>query len=273
MPEETTEAKDLKTQYEHAQRLTKPLEAPGGFNGPPAILVPANWNLKPLPWEPEYPVRIQQSVRLSDHESFCRYVSTFKTPASAIFAEVQDTGGVFTAVLDYHESPNKPAWNSHRAVFSPELSTNWKRWAEQDGEEMNQTQFALFLENNTADIVSPSGADLLQLVNEFEVEGAISFKRVQRLQSGAVKFSFINEQQARAGDFQIPDTFKLNLPLFVGEPAVPLEARLRYRLASNGALTLWFELVNPHLVVRAAIALLVERVANGTGISPYLGKL
>lgn len=257
--------------FEHAQRLTAPVLPPDGLEGRPRILVPQGWEAKEVPWDPSVPHRINQEVVLADHGSFCRYVTEFKGPSSRIFAMVSNDGGSFTAVLDYHGK--QPAHCAHVVTFTPEKSENWKRWLAQNGKPMNQTEFAVFLENNTPDVVKPSGADLLQIVNEFEVDGGISFQRVQRLNSGAVKFSFQNQQNAKAGELSVPDLFVLRFPLFVGEPDATVEARFRYRLSAQGELKLWFELVNPHLAVRAGLDDLVRRIETGTGILPLMGHL
>lgn len=263
---------DTDAVFEHAQRLTKPMEPDDATQeGAPHVLIPKGWTLKDLPWTSQTPKRIRQTVQLSDHPSFCRYVSDFKSEETVIFAEVSNDGGTFTAVLDYHHG--EPSWCTHKAIFTPEKSENWKRWLSQNGKQMGQTEFALFLENNTPDVVTPAGADLLQIINEFEVEGSLNFQRVQRLSNGTVKFSFQNEQKAKAGDLSVPEVFTLRFPLFNGEPMTVLTARLRYRLGSGGELKVWFELVNPHVAVREGLQSLVERVATGTAIAPLMGKM
>lgn len=264
---------DTDAVFEHAQRLTKPMEPDDATQeGAPHVLIPRGWTIKELPWQSQTPKRIRQTVQLNDHPSFCRYVSDFKTKATAIFATISNSGGTFTAVLDYHTGED-PSWCTHQAIFSPEKSENWKRWEGANCKPMGQTEFALFLENNTPDVVIPAGADLLQIINEFEVEGALNFQRVQRLTNGTVKFSFQNEQKAKAGDLSVPEVFTLRFPLFNGEPVTVLNARLRYRLSSGGELKVWFEIVNPHVAVREGLQALVERITTGTGISPMMGKI
>ena len=49
-----------------------------------------------------------------------------------------------------------------------------------------------------------------------------------------------------------------------------MTARFRYRI-TEGKLTLRYQLVNPHKVVEAAIAAIVERIGTGTGIKAYIG--
>lgn len=260
------------TVFEHAQRLNTPM-LPDDVHqdGPPCVIVPRGWELKSLPWDHQVPKRIRQTVELGDHTSFCRYVQEFKTEATQVFATLTSDGATFNAVLDYHHK--EPAWCSHRASFTPVKTVNWQRWLSQNGKAMGQTEFAVFLENNTADVVSPAGADLLQIINEFEVEGNLSFQRIQRLNNGTVKFSFQNEQKAKAGEMAVPEIFELRFPLFEGEPSTQVTARLRYRLGSSGELKVWFELVNPHIQVKDGLQALLERIATGCGITPLIGKL
>jgi Uncharacterized conserved protein (DUF2303) len=70
----------------------------------------------------------------------------------------------------------------------------------------------------------------------------------------------------------VPEIFELRFPLWDGEEAVELAARLRYRLSQGGELKLWFELINPHLVIREGVQGLIERIAKATARPVLLGK-
>lgn len=277
------QANEAKLAFEHAQRMTQPVSPDPAFTGAPVMLVPKDWKAEPVPgWELRIPDRIRATVHLADHDSFCRYVQDFKTPKTQIFAAIDNEKGCFTAVFDYHDRPYVTAESAaqgtagncnHRAIFAPRHSENWKRWSAINKKAMTQNEFALFLEDNTPDVMNPLGADLLTIINEFEVEGAINFQRVQRLANGTVSFHFSNDQKAKAGQLSVPEMFNLQLPIFDGEPVFFLGARLRYRLSAGGELKIWFELVNPHLVIRESLQQLLTRIATGTGITPLLGAL
>ena len=261
--------------FEHAQRLNRPLE-PGdyGQKGPPVILVPKNWDLRALPWHQTNPDRLRAAVHFSDADSFVRYVCRFKIDATQIFCySDQDGRDVMVAKIDYHDASGLPNWCEHTATFLPVRTVEWARWLKKDRAPMTQTEFALFLEDNTLDVISPTGAELLQIINQFEVEGGVSYQRIQRLQDGSVRFQFQNESKAAAGTLAVPEVFILRFPLYQGLDPVEVRARFRYRLATNGDLKLWFELINPHVVVRDARKQLLAAVAAGTGITAYIGQL
>jgi hypothetical protein len=256
----------LVTALEHAQRLNTPARPPDGWVGQPVLMVPRGWEAEKIyGWEPSLADRIRQKVDLLDERSFGEYFTRFCVEPSLLFALPDEVGVTFTAVFDYHERA-QPGSCKHLATFMPRRSVEWTRWSAVNGKAMSQLDFAQFLENNTCDVVNPAGADLRAIVNAFEVDGVIVF------QNGSVKFAFCNEQKAKAGELEVPEIFELRFPLWDGEEPVELQARLRYRLSQDGGLKLWFELINPHLVIRDGIQLLIARVTKSTGRPVLLGK-
>lgn len=275
IPNETTPpviGADLAVVFEHAQRLTAPIRPPDRVLGEPVILVPKGWQPVPVPgWKRETPPPINTRVHLHTVDSFSRYVNDYKTAATQLFAEIGDDTGAFTAILDYHyPGTGTSAWCQHRAEFRPQLSTEWKRWKEVDRKKLTQQAFALFLEDNLATVATPAGADLLQIINTIEVDGKVEFRSAQKLASGSVRLSFMNEQKAKSGELEVPSEFILMLPVFEEEPAVTVTARLRYRLAA-GEFSLWFELINPHRVIRDALAQVMARISTGCAVIPLRG--
>lgn len=258
----------------HAERATKPITAPEGYEaGKPVVLVPAGYTVAALGFDPVRPPRIGARVEAMAQESFCRYVLAHKTATTTLFAEIGDDACQFRGVLDYHEeSGGKASHCSHVVDFIPRATENWTRWKGVDRREMTQEGFALFLEDNLLDVVDPAGAVLLEIVNTLEIHGTLNFSRAQRLQDRTVKLHFVQEQEAKGGELKLPDTFGLRFPLFEGEPPQELEARLRYKLSPQGAASFRFELVNPHQALRQAFDALIERVAAGTSLKPYLAR-
>lgn len=272
---------EAKTIFEHAQRLNSAIIPWPGYRGKPAVIVPNGWRLEEMPGavDSSPPDRVRQDVVCGDHASFCEYVNRFKQPTTMVFVSEhfcsQDSKLIprFLALIDYHDPTGIPSQVTHRVAFIPKFSVSFERWSTANNKPAGQFEFAEFIERNIADIVDPPGADLLHFINEFSIEGTLSFQRVQRLQNGSVKFSFQNEHKAKAGEIEIPDRFQLGFPVFEGEPQTGMSAKLRYRLSPDGKLALWFELENPHLAVEAATLNLMARVQIGIGIRPLRGQI
>ena len=272
-------APDVQTVFEHAARLAAPAEPPHLVNGLPVMLVPKGWDAKPVPgWTPAAPLnRVRALVQLDDLGSFSRYVSEFKLPDTRLFARIGESSEALsvTAIIDYHQArpgaPATPEFTDHRAIWTAKLSEDWKRWKGIHAKALSQEEFARFVEDNAGNVQQPSGADLLQIITTLEVDGTLTFQRALRLQDGTVKLTFNAEQRAKAGEMSVPSELTLALPVYEGEPPIALKARLRYRLSSTGELRVWIELVNPHLVVAAAIEVARARISAGCGLAPYLG--
>jgi uncharacterized protein YfdQ (DUF2303 family) len=269
-PQESRTDTDAIIESAHATGV--PHEPPGLCEGAPVVVLPKGYTATPVPGWRKQPIRASGTVQCETLESLCRYVLEFKTLDSRVFVSMQK--GVVTAVLDYHASDGTTGgWCEHRCTLVPIKSDAFERWEKVNGKPMSQSEFALFLENNLQHIFEPSGADLLGIINAFEVDGAMSFSKVQRLQDGSVKMAFSNETRAKSGDVNVPTKFAISVPMFLGDDAIPITARLRYRLGAGGDLKLWFELEElPEARMRAFNAM-VARIAQVTEIVPFLAQV
>jgi len=264
---------NLETLFDRAAAERPTLTPPDGFNGGPVVVLPRGYTAAPVAgWEPDKPNRVKDTASFASVESFVRYWQEFRLPESILCVEVTDTQVRFCAVFDYHGGQSsrsgEPGWCQHRAVYAPRITTEWARWAKANGNAMTQAQFAQYLEDNVDTIRSPSGADLLQLVNTIEVAGAVTFQSAQRLENGSVRLQYVNEQKAKSGDLEFPGSFELLVPVFEDDAAVPIKARLRYRLKGS-EFFLWFEIPNVHRIIRAASEEILKRVATGCAVTPY----
>lgn len=250
---------------------------PEGYEaGRPAVLIPQGYTLGYLNFTPLQPSRVEASFEAKSQESFVRYVQDHKLPTTAIFASMTDHDCRFLAIIDYHGVPvdgqPQAAYCSHTVGFTPELSPSWKDWSEKSNQFISQESLALFLEDHLPDVVTPEGATLLGIINTLEVNASATFSRAQRLADGTVKFHFVQDQDAKSGDVKLPETLAVRFPVFEWEPESAINVRLRYRLDPKGAVLFKLQVVNPHLVLRAAFRALYSRVATGTGINPYVGQ-
>ena len=141
---------------------------------------------------------------------------------------------------------------------------------------MNQIEFGLFLENNIHCIAAEgnavSGAELLAMVLAFEETRKSEFKSVQRLQDGTMAFAFADEQSG-GGKARLPEEITLGIQPFRNGDFYQIKARVRYRI-KDGALTLWYELINPEKVIESAFNSTIEKLkTNIANVDFYEGVL
>jgi uncharacterized protein YfdQ (DUF2303 family) len=149
-------------------------------------------------------------------------------------------------------------------------SREWQTWTKANRQQMSQLAFAEFLEDNLPDIAAPDSTSLLEMVLAFEATKGGAFKSVQRLQSGDVNFAYVDEVTG-GGAVKMPPKIALNMPVFErGEPYA-VDARLKYRI-KDGGLSLWYELVRPHVTSRQAFDAMISGVVARTGIPVWMGE-
>jgi uncharacterized protein YfdQ (DUF2303 family) len=250
---------EIKTHEWHGRQCTPFVIIPTGFNV--AILDSV------LP-KPEKRV----SVQMDELDSFVRYVNEHKTDATRIFSHVTGDGGSFCAVIDYH-GQTEAGECKHNVTYICPQSVEWKRWTGANARNMNQTDFARFLEDNLVDIVDPKGTEILEIATSLEAKSAVDFASGVRLNNGQQKLVYQETIEARAGekgDLSIPEKFTLGLAPFQGGEKYKIEARLRYRIGS-GKLTLYYELNRPHAIIEDACKGIVSTINEKTGINPFAG--
>ena len=247
----------------------------------PAVVVPTGYELRQLAFPAAL---VDRSVAFTDPDSFVEYVKRYKLAGTLIFAAVSDTGCKLTALLDYHDKPTLEnvlttrKWSSHVASLTLEVTQEWATWMKRNGGEkpFNQTDFALFLEDNERVFESPSGADLLELVATLEGKSNVRFNSAIRLQSGKNKLDFEEDVELRGastaaqGSMEIPAKLLLLIQPFTGVPHYRVEARLRYRIVSK-ALVFWYDTVTPHLIIRDAAKAVLAKVAEDTKVPVLIG--
>ena len=221
----------------------------------PFALVPEGFKVESLEKTLEHPLQIRQKVNLKTAASFIAYVIRFGDQFSTIFAD-QDNRA-FRAILDFHaqgenHEEHTASWNNHTADYACPLSREWQAWSQHDSDKMNQLQFAEFLEDRAQDIVSPSGAELLDIALKFNVTRKSVFSSGIRLSSGEVQFQF-SDQNEKKSTVEVPEEFTIGLaPFHNGEP-YEVKARLRYRI-NDGCLLIWYQLIEPEKVIEDAFA-------------------
>lgn len=205
-------------------------------------VVPAGYNLQDLQPFKDAPRRIKQSIELRSAQSFCDYVTRFAEDGASVFCDLK--GQSFTAVLDYHADQDTPAWAGHKASYTCPIDSRWKTWTSRNGKQMNQVEFAQFIEDNLPDIVKPEGADMLTISRTLQAKKKVEFKSDQNLSNGDIQFTYNETTNGSAGQLEIPQEFTLGIPVYEGGAKYEVIARLRYRI-SEGKLAMWYDLVRP----------------------------
>lgn len=269
-----------------AETLAKEMKAPSEFRDPVAdnlsrVALPPGWQITQFDDEKyrDTPIRKKANVSLTDTPSFIDYIkrhgslSTSTTWCNADYS----TGKVhFVAIINDHgETEDAPAWRDHKAKHSPRFSEEWKRWAGLDAEPFTQAKFAEFIEENLRDIVSvnnsPTGGQMLEMALCFEANQDMKFKSAIRLQSGGVNMSFIQTDDAQTIEqMKMFDRFTLGIPVFWGDDAYQIEARLRYR-QREGRLTFYYELIRQDKVLEAATQTIIKSIREATGNPFFFG--
>ena len=234
-------------------------------------VVPKGYSLESLEEFLPTPVRIKQAVHLHEADSFIDYVNEFGTGLSHVFFNIQQQE--FRAVLDYHApatdgdkpSPEVPGWCEHSATYQPRLSVEWQTWVNQNRKQMNQVDFARFLEENIPDIVEPNSADLLAVALTFEAKKSVEFSSGVRLANGQIQFQYdeVVRGTAQKGTMEVPEQFTLGIPIHVNGPAYRIPVRLRWRL-QEGKVAFWYEIVRPHRFLEDALKEIRERIEEKT---------
>lgn len=229
----------------------------------PYVVIPEGYRLENLEHLLNAPTRKRGTVTLRDEKSFIRYHSIHDGLGTYIYGTL--TPPQFTVVFDDHDAgdmPDRnPGWGEFRAVYECPLSVEWLGWMGKNKSSFAQTDFAQFIEDNLPDIVTPSGADMLEISRSLEAKKKVNFASGIRLSNGQAELTYEEEIQGTAakGKLQIPEVFQIGIPVLEGGERYQVDARLRYRI-HEGRLSMGYDLVRPHKVLEAAVKEVWQRI-------------
>lgn len=219
------------------------------------------------------PHRKNGTVVLSDIDSFLKFVADQAKAESCYIYAHPDTR-TLTAVLNDHAQgdANIPGWRDFRVSYTAELSREFAGWHKNDRKPMDQEEFAIFLEDNVADISEPTGETMLQVALTLQAKTEVNFSSHRRLDNGQVQLSYTENIEARAGagDVMIPREFALGLRLFKNGDGYKVRARLKYRL-SAGKVKFWYELDRVENAIEDAFTAYVGK-ARESGFKVLIGR-
>lgn len=218
------------------------------------------------------PRRKTGTVQLSEIGSFNVLVAD-QGESEKVYIYADPEARTLTAVLNDHvKEDDEAGWRDHRAVFKADLSREFETWRRNDRQPMDQEAFAIFLEDNIADVVEPSGEALLQVALTLQAKSEVSFTSHKRLDNGQIQFAYSETIDARAGAglIEIPREFTLGVRLFKNGDGYKVRARLKYRLAA-GKIKFWYELDRAENAIEDAFQDYVNQ-ARENGFTVLFGK-
>lgn len=240
--------------------------------------------------------------------SFIDIVNRHRTTASVVFANTDWKKPHFEAVIDYHER-NDVAGEidadtgevkdeaifagladnlKHRIRYEFPLSEEWQAWIEVNGEKLDQTTFAAFLEDHIAELASPTDAEKIALERDFQTTVATpaqvialsrglqvnvnsQVKNAITLQTGEGQILW--EQTHTDGEgkpLKVPGIFLLSVsPFFMGDP-VRIPVRLRYR--AGGKIDWYLHLYRPDAHITERVREDLDTVGIATSLPTFEGS-
>lgn len=240
----------------------------------PVAKLQDGWKLRSLEHLYDRPRAIAASVTLHDMADFCTYVKAYKAAdvdgkRTIIFMD--KASAKMKAFLDYHGA--QPSWCQHTAEGVPTYSDQFRVWEAISGKVYAQVAFGKFLEDHLDDITAPKGAEILTLVLDFQAVKNAKLVASQRLDNGQVQFQYIEEISAsgKTTNLLVPTTIMLNIPVFFGQPARPIELRFRYTVESD-KLAMGVEIAQKDKLLNDARQELRELVEASTGCVVLAGE-
>ena len=232
-----------------------------------AVVIPDNMHVHDLENLHDAPRRIKQDIELIEVKSFTDYVRRFGDKARTVVkADIRSQR--FVAVLDYHETQSVPGWCSHTATYNCPISREWRTWTGRNGKLMAQAEFADFMEANKDAIAphngeGPDSTQMLEVSRNVRATQKVEFKSSINLSNGDTQFEYQQKTDgttgAAKGKIDVPSEFWLQVPVYEGDDAYAIKARLRYRI-KEGMLVMWYELINPDVIAEDAFRHTLETI-------------
>lgn len=247
------------------------------------------------------PKRKSDHASMRDLDSLIAYTNRFKDEGSALFANDDRGSPSITAILDFHpqgEPHQSGRFGDHRASFAFPLSDEWKVWGNGDDKKMTMIDFASFLEDHIIDVLHPDAitidesdeetarfvsmmggkaamadpARLLEIASNLQVNENSVVAQANKLASGEGAIEFRNEHETHSSGQKIvvPKMFAIAIPVFKGEGAYRVFARLRYR-KTNAGIVFWYELWRTDRVFDHAFREAADRAASETELPLLIG--
>ncbi|MBP7501203.1 MAG: DUF2303 family protein [Aquabacterium sp.] len=225
------------------------------------------------------PRRADCSAHLDDVSSFIEYTKRHANPSTVTWCQFnpQSFSLAFVTVVDEH-AKDLPGWRDHQAVFTPDMSAEWKTWKGKNDATMKQIAFAEWIEEHADDITAelpdavglPSSLQMLTMATEFQYNEERVLKSTARLNSGGVRLTYIADaDKGTTEDMKLFERFGLGIPVFHDGAAFPIHCRLKYR-TNAGSVSFFYQMIRPDKVHKAAALKLIDTIREAIAPVPML---
>jgi len=248
----------------------------------------------------ERPERMRGTTRLDTAQSLIDHAKRFRNDQSVLFCNADPEKPTIRAIYNFDDAVQGDVgladaaaadWNDHVGFYPMPLSEEWRVWSGADGKPMDQAAFAAFLEDHILDVMpfdaeagkAPivqalgghlAGAEkVMALSRGVQVFVANETETRVNLSSGEAKLVATEEHRDGKGDpVNIPNLFRIAIPVFEQGTPVPVFVRLRYRLA-RGSVS-WTVLMHDRSrLFGQAVREAAAHVASETGLPLFYGGL
>ncbi len=242
-------------------------------DGTKIIIVPEGFKHELLVDPDKVPVVTKRAPRFLHTDSFVAYVNAFKIEnQTRIFLHPEGMQAV--AVIDY-DKPSTPDRGVHRAALKLELSPEWLAWsnaaAQTKARGFTQEDFAEFLEEHGVDVVTPTAAEVIELVTKMQITRQVNYKRAINLQDGRQQFTFVNDNES--GTTEFPAKLELGIPVFKGGERYKVTILLRYRLQDGGSLRFAMIVHRQEEILHDALQGDIKVIEEKTGVPVHIGMV
>lgn len=217
----------------------------------------------------------RQRVTVDDRASLSNYANRFSDRRSIIVADYDAL--TISARLDWHHdnqdpNPGKPGPDAHSVTLKLRPSEEFVRWNAFVREGfVDQETLARFLEENSADVLRPDPATLIEISRDFEATVGQTYKSSTRLDNGDRRIVFQNESRA-TNDVTVPQKITLQIPFYNGEAPDDIDAHFRWRGTPGGAVMFALEWHRVEYHRRTHFNAIAMMAAEETGLPVFLGR-
>lgn len=189
------------------------------------------------PWAVEAHVGpIKATEKLGDIESWAAYVLRFAgSDVHAPLLTWSENG--LKAVLDYHTGEGDAGRAQWIAEHPFQKTVQWVRWSRiADGHGKSQSELLEFFEDNAADIVAPTAAEVARTLRTLRATVNVTGETTLE-EDGSTSISYAKTAGVKAaGELKLPPSIAISIPLLKGhtveenERTVPVHYSLEVKL-------------------------------------------